>query len=110
MDLIRDVLDNQIVDRNQRRLGKVDGILVELRDGKPPLLRYIETGWMTKARRIHPRVARWARRWASRPFRIPWESIRDIGVDLEIAQEAAETPLLRAENRLRRIIERIPGP
>jgi hypothetical protein len=30
MDLVREALDNQIVDRNQRRLGKIDGILVDL--------------------------------------------------------------------------------
>ncbi|MEH2463692.1 hypothetical protein [Nostoc sp.] len=32
MDVIRDVLDNQLVDRNQRKMGKVDGIVMELRD------------------------------------------------------------------------------
>lgn len=109
MDLIRDVLDNQIVDRNQRRLGKVDGIEVELRNGKPPLLKYIETGWLTKARRVHPRVARLVRHWVSRPYRIPWQSIRDVGVDLEIAEAADETPLLRTEDRLRRIVTKVPG-
>ena len=109
MDLIRDVLDNQIVDRNQQRIGKVDGILVELRDGKPPLVKYIESGWLTKARRLHPRVARWLRSRVSRPYRIPWQSIRDIGVDVEMAQDAEETPLLRTENRLRRILGKVPG-
>jgi sporulation protein YlmC with PRC-barrel domain len=109
MDLIRDVLDNQIVDRNQRRMGKVDGILVELREGKPPLVKYIECGWLTKARRLHPRVARWLRRRVSRPYRIPWQRIRDIGVDVEIGQTAEETPLLRTENRLRGILGKVPG-
>jgi sporulation protein YlmC with PRC-barrel domain len=109
MDLIRDVLDNQIVDRNQCRLGKVDGIVIELREGKPPLLRYIETGWLTKARRVHPRLARWMGRWLSHPYRIPWTSIRDVGVDLEVALDARDTPLLRTEERLRRILSRIPG-
>jgi hypothetical protein len=109
MDLIRDVLDNQIVDRNQRRLGKVDGIVAELRPGKPPVLQYIETGWVTKASRIHPRLAKWLRRWASPPYRIPWTNIRYVGVDVEVALEASETPLLRTENRLRRILTRIPG-
>jgi hypothetical protein len=37
MDVIRDVLDNQIVDRNQRKMGKVDGIVIECRDGEPTL-------------------------------------------------------------------------
>ena len=109
MDLIRDVLDNQIVDRNQRRLGKIDGILVEFRPGKPPILTHIEAGWVTKARRIHPLLAKWLERWGSRPYRIPWTAIRDVGVDVEVDLDAADTPLLRTENRLRRILTRIPG-
>jgi len=59
MDLIRDVLDNQIVDRNQRNMGKVDGIVMELRDREPPRLAYIEVGMPTLARRLHPRLQRW---------------------------------------------------
>ena len=109
MDLIRKVLDIELVDRNQRRLGKVDGLVMELREGKPPVLLYMESGWAAKARRLHPRLARWARRWAGAPYRIPWTAVRDVGVDLEIALEARETPLLRTENRLRRWLTRIPG-
>ena len=109
MDLIRDVLDNQIVDRNQRRLGKIDGIIVEFRDGKPPLLVAVETGWVTKARRIHERLGRWLWRRGSRPYRIPWTKIRDVGTDVEFAIDAQETPLLRTENRLRKVLTRIPG-
>jgi hypothetical protein len=109
MNLIREVLDNQLVDRNRRRLGKIDGIVAEFRPGRPPRLKCIETGWSAKARRIHPRLAEWIRRWASAPFRIEWKAIRDVGVDVEVALEARETPLLRTENRLRRFLTRIPG-
>ena len=109
MDLIREVLDNQIVDRNQRRLGKIDGIVVEFRNGKPPLLVAVETGWVTKARRIHPRLAHWLWLRGSRPYQIPWTKIRDIGADAEFALDASETPLLRTENRLRKLLTRIPG-
>ncbi|MBD1845553.1 hypothetical protein H6F89_19485 [Cyanobacteria bacterium FACHB-63] len=45
MNLVRDVLDNQIVDRNQTKMGKVDGIVFELRDGQPPRLLYLESGF-----------------------------------------------------------------
>ena len=55
--MIRDVLDKQLVDRQQRKMGKVDGIVVELRDGKPPRLAYITVGATTLAQRLHPRLA-----------------------------------------------------
>src|SRR6058998_3592152 len=65
--IIRDVLDKQLVDRQQRKMGKVDGLIVELRDGQPPRLAYITVGGTTLARRLHPRLAQWlvmlARRW-----------------------------------------------
>jgi hypothetical protein len=109
MDLIREVLDNQLVDRNQQRLGKIDSIVAEFRPGRPPLLKYIETGWAAKGTRIHRRLGEWMRRRGSRPYRIDWTAIRDVGVDVEVALEAKETPLLRTENRLRRVLTRIPG-
>lgn len=117
MNLIRDVLDNQLVDRNQRQIGKVDGIIIELRDGQPPRLAYIEVGMTTLARRIHPRLAHWvgaiAQKWGakqSQPWKIPWSKVRDVGIDVDIDVEAEETPALAYEKWLRdRIIKKIPG-
>ena len=38
IDVVHDVLDKHIVDRNGREMGRVDGISVELRGGAPPRL------------------------------------------------------------------------
>ncbi|BAY24551.1 hypothetical protein NIES2100_43460 [Calothrix sp. NIES-2100] len=117
MDIIRDVLDNQLVDRNQRKMGKVDGVVMELREGEPPRVAYIEVGVTTLANRINPRLARWvaaiASKWGakqSEPLRIPWTKVRDVGIDVEVDEEAEATPALAYEKWLRdRIIKRIPG-
>lgn len=117
MDLIRDVLDNQLVDRNRRKMGKVDGIVIELREGQPPRLAYLETGITTLARRLHPRIQQWIaeleRKWGkkeSEPYRIPWSKVHNIGIDVEVDVEAEQTPALFYELWLRnRIISRIPG-
>jgi sporulation protein YlmC with PRC-barrel domain len=117
MDLIRDVLDNQLVDRNQHKMGKVDGIVAEIRDGQPPRLAYIEVGGPTLARRLHPRLGRWAvafgRKWGinhGEPFRIPWAKVRDIGIDVEVDLVAETTPVLSWEDWLREhVVGRIPG-
>jgi sporulation protein YlmC with PRC-barrel domain len=108
VDLIRDVLDNQLVDRKQRRIGKADGIIIEIPEKGPPKLKYVETGLVTKARRLHPRLAKWVGRWG-KPYRIPWRRITDIGVDIEVDLDARETPLLTLEQRLRRFLKKIPG-
>jgi len=120
MDVIRDVLDHQLIDRNQKKLGRVDGIVMELRDGQPPRLAYIEVGMPTLARRLHPRleslVATLESKWGARVgerFRIPWSQIRDLnigGVDVEVDLDAESTPALAWEQWLsEHIIGRIPG-
>jgi hypothetical protein len=112
MDLIRDVLDNQLVDRNKRRLGKVDGIIAELQPGQPPIVKCIEVGLVAKARRFYPGLAKWLGRW-SQPSRIPWTAIIDIGTDVEVAPGGGETTLLNTllntERRARKIVCKIPG-
>lgn len=118
MNVVRDVLDNQLVDRNQRKMGKVDGIVMQLRDGEPPRLAYIEVGVPTLARRLHPRLERWVAallsKWGakhySEPFRIEWSKVRDVGIDVEVDLEAEATPVLAWEKWLREhVIARIPG-
>lgn len=117
IDLIRDVLDNQIVDRNQRPMGKVDGIVVELREDQPPRLVGIETGATTLAHRLHPRIERWIanieQSWGakrSQPLRIAWSKIRDVGIDVEVDLVADQTPALAYEQWLRQhIVQHIPG-
>ena len=44
MELIRDILDKQLVDRRETKVGKVDGLVVELREGEPPRIVFIEIG------------------------------------------------------------------
>jgi len=117
MDLIRDVLDNQIVDRNQHKMGKVDGIVIELREGKPPRLAYIEVGIPTLARRLHSGWQHWVAAQMSKSgakrgesFRIEWSKVRDVGIDVEVDLEAESTPALDYEKWVREhIIGKIPG-
>jgi hypothetical protein len=117
MDLVRDILDAQLVDENGRPIGRVDGILLELRDGKPPRFVAAEVGAVTLFRRIHPRLAGGFRALASRvspvpmtPIRIPPETFREIGVDIELAVNAdADARWLRVERWLsRHVVARLP--
>jgi len=118
MDLVRDLLDNQLVDRNQQRIGRIDGIVLELRDGRPPRVLAMEVGFATAARRVHPRfgalVRKLAVRWlpvSMRPVRLSPRLFRDIGVDVEIDIDAStDRRLLRLEKWLRtHVVGRLPG-
>ena len=117
MDLMRDVLDKQLVDRHGKPMGKVDGLVLELGDNRPPRVAYVEVGALTQARRIHPRLEKWLarrlKRWgvkSDEAFRIPWSKIVVTGNDVTADVEAEETPALSLELWLRKkVIGRIPG-
>lgn len=118
MDLVRDILDRQVVDREQVKIGKVDGILAELRPGKPPRVVAVELGSVALARRLGRRPGRWMARLASRlggarhaePHRIEWHKVRDIGVDVEFDIDVRETEIFDWQIWLRdHVIGRIPG-
>ncbi len=59
MDLVRDVLDTQVIDRNGRAMGRVDGISLECRAGKPPRVGALLIGPSALGHRLSPRLGRW---------------------------------------------------
>ncbi len=44
MELIHDLLDKDVLDRNGRTMGRVDGIVIEVRESAPPRVVCIEIG------------------------------------------------------------------
>ena len=116
MLLSKRVLDNQIIDRNKQKMGKVDGIIMELREGKPPRLKCIEVGGTVLARRLHPRLGEWAEQLAKKlgegamPYRIAYAKIKDVGIDVEVDEELEKTSIGALERWLsENVIGRIPG-
>ena len=116
--LAHDVLDAQLVDRQGRRCGKVDGIVLERdRDGRLRVVA-LEVGALTLARRLHPRLGAWLGRRRRRAgpvtpgaFRIPWAKVRRIERnEIRVDLDATATPLWSLERWLaERIIARLPG-
>lgn len=117
MLLVRDVLDNQMVDRHGEKMGKVDGIVLQVDGTGPPRVVYLEAGAVTLARRLGARVGRWAARLAHRwggghpdSYRIPWTKVRELSLDVRIDEDAAATRVNVLEDWLRtRIVEHLPG-
>lgn len=118
LDLARDVMDQQLVDKNEAKMGRVDGLVLELREDGPPRLDTIEMGFVVLARRVHPRVESWLealrRRWSVRKtarFRVPWSKVLDINPScIQLDVEALETPAFDWERWLRdHIVAKSPG-
>ncbi len=112
---MRDVLDEQLFDRHGTRCGKADGIVLALRSGRPPQVLAIEAGGPAPVRRLWKPLARLllraVRRWGLRePYRIPWDRVKETGLKVVVDIDAAGTPLMRWEDRVRAtIIGRIPA-
>lgn len=117
MDVIRDVLDKQLVDRKGRPMGKADGIVIEWGEGRQPRLAYIEVGAITLGARLHRRLGKWVEALVKRLsdkesecYRIPWSKVVVTGIDITVDVLAETTPVLTFERWLRRrVIGRIPG-
>ncbi|HET9005010.1 MAG TPA: hypothetical protein VFN39_13485 [Gemmatimonadaceae bacterium] len=114
--LVHDVLDAQLVDRKQQKMGRVDGLVIELRDGEPPRVAELLVGGSVLAERI----GRWMvaltgalsrlLRIEAEVTRIPFEQVRVIGSCVELDLDARSTNALRTERWLdEHIVCRIPG-
>jgi hypothetical protein len=103
--LIRDVLDVQVLDREKRPMGKVDGIGLELRENAPPRVAYLEIDGPSAWRRLGERFGRWARRaqarWGGAPYRFTWSQVRELTVHVQVDVDAERTPAFALERRLR---------
>ena len=116
MDLVRDVLDKQLLDRHGQHMGKVDGIVLELREDGPPRVVALEVGVTVLLRRLWDglgeAVALIERRLGIRdgePVEIPVSKIRQAGIDVRLDLTASETEALAWERWVAdHIVRRLP--
>jgi sporulation protein YlmC with PRC-barrel domain len=116
MDLVRNCLDKQVVDRDGHKMGRVDGIIIEVGDGRKPNVLAIEVGSACQASRLHSRVVKLVKsisKWCGvvnhDPFRLPWSKIVCAEIEVIAGVEAETTPALAWELWLRKnVIARFP--
>jgi sporulation protein YlmC with PRC-barrel domain len=118
LEIVRDILDQQVMDRDDNEMGRVDGLRLEIREGKAPRIHSIEMGGVALARRLHPRLAPWVDGWRRRfdirkveVYSVPWSAVIEVNerwVKLDV--EALESPALDWERWLREhVIAHIPA-
>ena len=114
--LVRDVVDGQLVGRRGVKMGRVDGLTLELRPGGPPRVADVLIGapiladrlggWMVKLLALFEKVGI----ATGRVTRIPFDAVRVIGEVIEVDIDPAATPALRTERAIgEHVISRIPG-
>jgi hypothetical protein len=117
-DLVRDILDKQLIDSEEEEMGRVDGIVIEIRKDQPPRIDHLELGFTVLAERIHPRVERWLHalreRWSVRRSArqlVPWSAVIEVDRHhLKLNVKAEETPAFDWERWLRKhIVSKLSG-
>ena len=117
MNLIRDVLDQQIIDREGHKAGKVDGIALEIRSDGPPRVACIDAGIDVLARRFSTRIERLVQKIHRRfqgehrkPFQVPWQKVDRVAISAHLDVDCSEYSSSRVEKWLSdHIIGKIPG-
>jgi sporulation protein YlmC with PRC-barrel domain len=116
MDVVREVLDKNVVDRNGREMGRVDGILLQLESGQPPRLHAILIGPAALASRLHPRLGRLARTIEQRlnidrdqPASIDVADVDQFDSRIRLRLAIGDTTVGAIERRLREWISKLPG-
>jgi len=117
LQLFRDVLDKQLKDREQCKIGRVDRLVLEIGDGKPPRVTRIEVGVAALAARLGERFGKWVagagRKRGQKhreAYRIPWSKVTDVGLDVVVSLDSKRTELAETDRYLReRLIGRLPG-
>ena len=115
MDVVRDVLDEIVVDRNGREMGRVDGILLEQGAG-PPRLAALLIGPSVLGSRLQPALGRLVsaveRRLGldrGRPVRIGFEDVDQIDRKIRVRLTIGETAAAAVEEWLRAWVMKLPG-
>jgi sporulation protein YlmC with PRC-barrel domain len=116
VEVVRDLLDKLVVDRNGRDMGRVDGIIAEQRDGMAPRISALAIGPSVLGGRLHPAVGRFIAGLEQafgvadgRPVRVAFSEVTEVGAVVKVDLVLGATGAGNVERRLRAWIEKIPG-
>jgi sporulation protein YlmC with PRC-barrel domain len=114
MDLVYRLLDEQLVDVDGRRCGRVDDLEFDGGPGEEPRLSAILTGSGAWHRRM-PRLLRTtgerifgAGVFGTDIFKVPWESVDDITSVVRLKRKASDLGLGKGDESAGRFVAKFP--
>jgi hypothetical protein len=115
VDLVRDIEDKLVLDRDGREIGRVDRVLLEMRADGPHVVA-LEIGPAVLATRLSARLGRSVAglEYAlgcgdDRPLQVPIQDILATHPHIRIDRAFVDTPAARVEATLRSWLPRLPG-
>jgi len=111
IELLRDVLDHDVVDVDGVRCGIVDDIeLVQEGDDAAPLLATLVVGpgaWAPRLPALLAVVARWL--FGAATTRIAWDDVAELGQSVKLGRRASELGLGVLDRKASRWLRSVPG-
>jgi sporulation protein YlmC with PRC-barrel domain len=110
IELLRDVLDHDVVDADGVRCGIVDDIELAQEGGKAPVLAALVVGpgaWAPRLPAVFAVVAR--RLFGSATTRIAWDDVAELGQSVELKRRASELGLGVDDRKASRWLRNVPG-
>jgi sporulation protein YlmC with PRC-barrel domain len=104
------VLDDDLIDSNGRRCGKVDDIELDGKPGESTHVTAILAGPGAFTNRLPAALARFARRFLGEGVvRVPWQEVEDITAVVNLKRPGEELGLGRGDDEAGRLVGRLPG-
>ena len=114
--LVRDVLDHQMIDKKDDPMGRIDGIVIEVEEGKQPRVVELQGGIVVLGERLGKRIGKFVRllamRWGlvrGEKTRVKWEQDRWVFSETKVDVDGDQMPALAWENWLgEKVIAKLP--
>jgi sporulation protein YlmC with PRC-barrel domain len=110
LDIVRNVLDHEVVDVDDVPCGMVDDVLLEGGPGRELRVTALLVGagaWEDRLPWVFGAAAR--KIFGGQKTRVPWEEVWIIGERIKLKSRASEVKLGRADGKASRLVGRLPG-
>jgi sporulation protein YlmC with PRC-barrel domain len=110
LDIVRNVLDHEVVDVNDVPCGVVDDVELEGEPGGELRVTALLVGtgaWAERLPRVFEVVAK--KIFGGQRTRVPWEEVWIVGERIKLKSRASEVKLGRADRTASGIVEKLPG-
>ncbi|PYS98041.1 MAG: hypothetical protein DMF65_10630 [Acidobacteria bacterium] len=110
LDIVRQVLDHEVVDSNNVPCGMVDDVEVEGEPGGELKVTALLVGvgvWANRLPRVFGAAAKFV--FGRRRTRVPWEEVSVITERIKLKSRATELGLGIADRKASRLIRGLPG-
>jgi sporulation protein YlmC with PRC-barrel domain len=103
------ILDDDLIDSEGRRCGKVDDVEIEGSPGEPAHLKAILVGPGTWPRKLPGPLRKYAASlFRGNVVRVPWSEVEDITAVVNLKRPARELRLGRGDDRARSLVDWLP--